>query len=100
MHAILALGWFVAVIETGAGRAWWLLPLVSGLVLAAPLTVFGSLPEFGRRLRERGLLLIPEERWTPDVLSQVRSHMLRTTLLPSFARAIIEPRPELPAARD
>jgi membrane glycosyltransferase len=91
VHAMLALGWFVAVIETGAGRAWWLLPLVSGLVLAAPLTVFGSLPEFGRRLRERGLLLIPEERWTPDVLSQARRHMLRATLLPSFARAIFEP---------
>jgi len=91
VHAALALIWFVAVLDTQAGRAWWLLPLLSGLLLAAPLSVFGSGSAFGRRLSKLGLLLIPEERWTPEVLRQVRRHLLRTPLLPSFARAMFEP---------
>jgi membrane glycosyltransferase len=91
LHAMLAILWFVSVIETEAGRAWWLLPLLSGLLLAAPLSVLGSRAAFGRRLRERGLLLTPEECWAPEVLRQARRHLLRMPRLPSFARAIVEP---------
>jgi membrane glycosyltransferase len=91
VHAALATMWFVAVIDTETGRAWWLLPLLSGLLLAAPLSVFSSRNAVGHWLRERGLFLIPEERWTPAVLRQVRRHLLRTPLLPSFARALFEP---------
>ena len=91
VNVSLALLWFFAILETEAARAWWLLPLLAGLLLAVPLSVFGSDPAFGRRLRERGLLLIPEECWTPDLLCQVRRHLLRTPRLPSFARAIFEP---------
>jgi membrane glycosyltransferase len=91
LHATLALAWFLAVIETEVGRAWWLLPLLSGLVLAAPLSVWGSWSTFGRSLREHGFLQIPEERWAPDVLRQARGHLLRIDALPSFARALVEP---------
>jgi membrane glycosyltransferase len=91
LHATVALAWFLAVIETEVGRAWWLLPLLSGLLLAAPLSVWASWSALGRSLRERGFLLIPEERWAPDVLRQARRHLLRIDGLPSFARAIFEP---------
>jgi membrane glycosyltransferase len=92
LHAALALAWFVAVIDVDAGRAWWLLPLLCGLLLAAPLSVVSSRGTVGRRLRERGLLLIPEERWAPAVLRHARAHLRRAPHLPSFARAIVEPR--------
>jgi membrane glycosyltransferase len=91
VNVTLALLWFFAIIETEAARAWWLLPLLAGLLLAAPLSVLGSGTGFGRTLRERGLLMIPEESWTPDLLCQVRRHLLRMPRLPSFARAIFEP---------
>ncbi|HUL65128.1 MAG TPA: glucans biosynthesis glucosyltransferase MdoH [Burkholderiaceae bacterium] len=91
VNVSLALLWFVAILETEAARAWWLLPLLAGLLLAAPLSVLGSGTAFGRTLRERGLLMIPEESRTPYLLTQVRRHLLRTPRLPSFARAIFEP---------
>jgi membrane glycosyltransferase len=91
LHAAAALVWFLAVMESEAGHAWWLLPLVTGLLLAAPLSVFGSRTSVGRWMRERGLLLIPEERWAPEVLRQVRKHLSRVQRLPSFARALFEP---------
>jgi membrane glycosyltransferase len=91
VHAMLALAWLIALLDTEPGRAWWLLPLLSGLLLAVPLSVLGSRTAIGAWLRKRGLLLIPEERWTPDVLRQARRHLLRTPLLPSFARVLIEP---------
>ena len=91
LHALLALLWFMAVLDTEAGRAWWLLPLLSGLLLAVPLSVLGSRAALGRRARESGLLFIPEERWAPTVLRQVRRHLLSAPRLPSFARAIFEP---------
>jgi membrane glycosyltransferase len=91
LHPALAVAWLVALLDADAGRAWWLLPLLSGLMLAVPLSVYGSRAALGGWLRERGLLLIPEERWAPDVLRQVRRHLLRTQHLPSYARAVIEP---------
>jgi membrane glycosyltransferase len=91
LHALLALGWLIALLDTEPGRARWLLPLLSGLMVAVPLSVIGSRTSVGAWLRQRGLLLIPEERWAPDVLRQVRRHLLRMPTLPSFARAMIEP---------
>jgi len=90
-HAVLALVWFLAVIDADPGRAWWLLPLLFGLLLAVPLSVWGSRVAVGRWLRERSVLLIPEERGTPEVLRQVRRHLARPHRLPSFARAMFEP---------
>ncbi len=91
LHMGLALAWLIALLDTDPARAWWLLPLLSGLLLAMPLSVYGSRAALGGWLRQRGLLLIPEERWAPDVLRQVRRHLMVTPLLPSFGRAVIEP---------
>ncbi len=40
---------------------WWLLPVLLGLVLSAPLSIFLSRAGFGRRARELGLFLTPDE---------------------------------------
>lgn len=40
---------------------WWLSPVLLGLVLSAPLSIFLSRAGFGRRAREAGLFLTPDE---------------------------------------
>lgn len=69
---LLATGW--------SGYAWrldpmfflWSLPVAVPLVLAAPTSVLLSRVEAGRALRDRGLLLIPEERTPVEVLDDAR----------------------------
>ena len=50
------------------GLFWWLSPILFGLVASIPLSMLVSSPMLGRWLRERGLLLIPEEADPPAVL--------------------------------
>jgi membrane glycosyltransferase len=40
---------------------WWLSPVIAGLVLSAPLSIFLGKVSFGRRARELGIFLIPDE---------------------------------------
>ena len=91
VHAVLAIGWLLAVVSADVGRAWWLSPLLAGLLLAAPLSVFASRAAVGRGLREHGFLLIPEELWAPAVLRHVRHHLQHPSRPASFARAVLEP---------
>jgi membrane glycosyltransferase len=51
---------------------WWMLPIVSGLLLAAPLAVFSSRVDIGCRLRQLGLFVIPEESNPPMELRALR----------------------------
>jgi membrane glycosyltransferase len=66
---VLALLWRVDVLA-----ALWLLPIALPLLLAVPLCVAASYEALGRRLRSAGLLLTPEEAWTPTVLRRARQH--------------------------
>jgi membrane glycosyltransferase len=67
---LLALG--VACINAGA--LIWLAPVALPLLLAIPLAVFSSHGGVGGRLRERGILLIPEESRSPAVLRRAWLH--------------------------
>jgi membrane glycosyltransferase len=58
----------VAVASVHAGALVWLTPVGLPLLLAIPLAVLTSNVAFGRWLRERQLLLIPEEARSPAVL--------------------------------
>jgi hypothetical protein len=44
---------------------WWLMPILSGLILSVPLTMLTSRASVGKALRRWGLLLTPEETNTP-----------------------------------
>ncbi len=46
----------------------WLAPVGLPLLLAVPFTVWSSRSDVGERVRAAGLLLVPEESWTPSVL--------------------------------
>lgn len=52
---------------------WWLTPVLTGLVLAAPISVYSSRASIGNWLRRRGLLLTPEEISPPAEWSDARA---------------------------
>jgi membrane glycosyltransferase len=58
-----------------------LLPVVLPLVLALPLAVITGDAVLGARLRAMGMLLIPEESWSPAVLRRARLHASRSARL-------------------
>jgi membrane glycosyltransferase len=54
---------------------WWLSPVIAGLVLAVPLSIFLSKAGFGRRARAIGLFLTPEETHAPYELKRLEQNL-------------------------
>jgi membrane glycosyltransferase len=54
---------------------WWLSPVIAGLVLAVPLSIFFSKASVGRQARELGLFLTPEETQPPRELKQLQKNL-------------------------
>lgn len=54
---------------------WWLLPVLLGLVLSAPLSIFLSRASVGRRARELGLFLTPDETQPASELSLLERNL-------------------------
>jgi membrane glycosyltransferase len=54
--------------QTGNGFFWWMLPVLAGLVLCIPLSVWSSRPEVGHWLARRGIWLTPEQTHPPAVI--------------------------------
>jgi membrane glycosyltransferase len=93
VHSILAVVWMLAIHASGAPFPWWLSPIILGMLLATPLSVWGSRASVGRRFREHRLLLIPEELEPPAVLLEARRHAARISEQPvTFIDAITNAR--------
>jgi len=58
----------------------WLAPVALPLLLSVPLTVATSHVDLGVWMRSRGVLLIPEESWSPAVLRRAWRHASRLAL--------------------
>ena len=54
---------------------WWLSPVLAGLVFSAPLSIFLGKASFGRRARELGLFLTPDETEPPEELVRLARHL-------------------------
>ncbi len=54
---------------------WWLSPVLLGLVLSAPLSIVLGKASFGRRARELGLFLTPDETQPPQELVRLQRHL-------------------------
>lgn len=74
--ALMGLG--VALLNAAA--LLWLAPVALPLLLAIPLTVATSHVDLGQWMRSRGVLLIPEESWSPAVLRRAWKHASRLAL--------------------
>jgi len=70
VHTWLTLAWICAIVAGSDAMAWWLTPILLGLLGAAPLSVWGSRTRPGKALRRRDLLLTPEELACPAVLAR------------------------------
>ncbi|MDO6462467.1 glucans biosynthesis glucosyltransferase MdoH [Granulosicoccaceae sp. 1_MG-2023] len=92
--AVLAACW--------AGFAYWLqpmffywsLPIAIPLLLAAPVSVWLSSFRTGRDMREREILLTPEEVSPPAVSADLHNapSLVAATALTAFERAVVHPR--------
>ena len=54
---------------------WWFVPVMSGMILSVPLSVFTSRSSVGARARHLGLFLTPEETSPPPELDTLRVRM-------------------------
>ena len=68
-HTVLTVIWIAAIVFSSQAYPWWLSPILAGLLLAMPMSVWGSRAAAGRALRRRGLLLTPEEVRQPAILA-------------------------------
>jgi membrane glycosyltransferase len=89
VHSLLAVLWVAAILAISTTFAWWLSPIIVGLLMAIPLSAWGSRAGPGRWLRRRDILLIPEERSEPYVLRQARRYALGLDAPLPFVEAIV-----------
>lgn len=67
-QTLLGVGWAVLAWQISPAFLQWMAPILAGLILSAPISVFTSRVRHGRRLQQWGLLGIPEERQPPPLL--------------------------------
>jgi len=70
---------------------WWLAPVAGALIVSIPLSVYTSRASLGRRARDAGLFLIPEEVRVPREIRAMTSHLVQSPPPPTFATAIVDP---------
>jgi membrane glycosyltransferase len=89
----VAIAWGVMTYVYAPIFFWWLLPVLTGLVLAAPLVRYSSSLDWGRRARAHNIFLTPDETGEDPVLTELNS-LLAAHHAPLPSPATI---PELPA---
>jgi membrane glycosyltransferase len=65
---ILGILWSVIALNIDLTFTAWISPILLGLVLSAPVSVWTSRVRYGLRLAKHGILSIPEERDPPSVM--------------------------------
>jgi membrane glycosyltransferase len=74
-HTLIGLVWGAFMWWLGPTLFWWFTPVLAGMALSIPLSVFTSRRHLGARLRKLGLFLTPEETAPPPELVALRSQM-------------------------
>jgi membrane glycosyltransferase len=99
-HTLIGLVWGTFMWWLGPSLFWWFTPVLAGMVLSIPLSVFTSRRSIGARARRLGLFLTPEETAPPPELVALRSrlkvHKLTEDTTPrrphaSLAEAVLDP---------
>jgi membrane glycosyltransferase len=70
LHTLMGVAMAVISYIASPATLLWMAPVVVGLLAAAPISLVSSSPALGTWLRNRGILLTPEERHPPEVLSR------------------------------
>ena len=74
-HTVIGLVWGAFMWWLGPTLFWWFTPVLAGMALSIPLSVFTSRRHLGARLRKMGLFLTPEETAPPPELVALRARM-------------------------
>jgi membrane glycosyltransferase len=91
-HFLLGLVWGSAILWLAPKFIWWMLPVIAGMLLSVPFTVFTSRASLGRKARAGGYFLTPEESMPPPELLA-----LEAAIAAGESRPPVEPGPELPS---
>jgi membrane glycosyltransferase len=75
LHTLIGLVWGLAIWRLDRPTFWWFAPVVAGMVLSIPLSVFTSRSNIGEKARQLGLFLTPEETNPPEELASLRGRM-------------------------
>jgi membrane glycosyltransferase len=74
-HTAIGLVWGCAIWRLDHPTFWWFTPVMAGMTLSIPLSVLTSRTSLGRRARQSGLFLTPEETSPPLELAALRTRM-------------------------
>jgi len=74
-QTLFGLVWGLSAYIIAPSFFWWLLPVLLGLVLSAPLSILLSRTSLGRRARELGLFLTPDETEPAPELAKLESNL-------------------------
>jgi len=74
-HILIGVVWGWLSWQLDPAMFWWFTPVLAGMVLSLPLSVFTSRRSLGLRARSLGLFLTPEETRPPVEIVSLRSHM-------------------------
>ncbi|WP_312525509.1 glucans biosynthesis glucosyltransferase MdoH [Paracoccus sp. (in: a-proteobacteria)] len=69
LHVITGFGTLLVLAYLSPGQLIWLSPILAGLILSPLTSRWSASPVFGRWARRQGLLVTPEERMPPEILT-------------------------------
>ena len=68
-----------------------MLPVAGALILSIPISVYSSRRSLGRRARNAGLFVIPEELHPPPEIRATIAHVREAPRQPGFVEAVVDP---------
>jgi membrane glycosyltransferase len=74
-HTLIGLVWGAFMWWLDKTLFWWFTPVLAGMVLSIPLSVFTSRRSLGMRVRKFGFFLTPEETMPPPEITSLRAHL-------------------------
>ncbi len=77
MHTVIGLVWGILVWRMDIAVFWWFLPVLAGMVLSIPFSVWTSRRSVGRAARNAGLFLTPEELHPPEAITLLSAALKR-----------------------
>jgi membrane glycosyltransferase len=90
-HTLLGVLWAGGVYWLNPSFVWWLLPVAGALIVSMPVSVYTSRVSLGKRLRQKGLFVIPEEQHPPAEIRAAVMTTDRDAATPGFAEAVVDP---------
>jgi membrane glycosyltransferase len=73
VQTLLGIAWTILAVKISLTFAAWMAPILLGLILSAPVSVWTSRSRYGKALARQGILSTPEEINSPEVI-QLADH--------------------------